>query len=286
MDLDKCNETWEKLDWKKSGNGAIKEKEFSVFWRDSGLCGVKYRYSPYYGCDVVVATSSSGMVYIFDYESGEMLFSMYDSIANNVDISLYNAHSAEILPNGDLVVATSGYAEGGAQYENGGLHYYPAGSTERVAFLSLPFAHAVLWDDENQWLWAVGFEGVVGVDVISSGARASLEKIEEVGCKKSKFTGHDMVPAFGMDGKYWVSDNNQVYLFDSVSGTLTRSKEYFGSAVKGMAYFEDGTMVQSTWSKYLSVYTTTPESNYKPKKTRVSITNQVYKVHTFTKDYS
>lgn len=282
LDLDDLEQQWTKLDWKKN-------KNFSPIWEknmeNSSLCGVKYRYSPYYDTHVVLATGSNGKVYAYDYETKQRLWCVVDRIDNNVDISLYNAHSIEMLPNGDIIVATSGYAGGKADYENGGLHYYPAGSTTRSAFLSLPFAHAVLWDPSNECLWSIGYEGVVAVKITGEGTDATFSKIPEKSLKKSKFTGHDMVPVYGQDGKFLISDNGSVYLFDSDALTLTKSEYYSSSSVKGMAYFEDGTFIASTWAKQFKVYYNVTGNGGAPKATIAYLSHKVYKIHVMTDQY-
>ena len=288
LDLDNCQGNWSLINWKNS-KSTVKVKEFSTNG-DTNVSDVKYRYSSYYKKDVLIATSSMGMVGIIDYNATSseegLLFYVHDFIDNEQEISLYNAHAAEILPNGDVVVATSGYQNDsdGSYYRNGGLHYYPAGSNQRAAFLSLPFAHAVLWDDQNQCLWAVGFEGVVAVKVNGSGENVTMEKIADKGCRKTNFIAHDMVPAYGMDGKYWVTDYDRIYLFDSVTGKLTISSKYTKASVKGVAYFEDGTMLQSTWTKILTLYTIN-SANSKLEKRSLSVPGQIYKVRTFSKNY-
>lgn len=288
LDLDEREDDWRNMNWIKSG---AKTRIWEMDLGDSSICGVKYRYSPYYQKDVILVTSSAGKAYILDYEEKTILWQVNDRINNNFDISLYNAHSIEMLPNGDIVIASSGYAEQGCSYENGGVHYYPAGSTTRGDFYNLPFAHAVHWDPDNECVWTVGFEGVVALKVTGEGKNARFSKINELSYAKNQFTGHDLVPAFGMDGKYWISDNDSVYLYDSATQTLARSRDYVASAVKGIAYFEDGTMIlspatENTYSKMLEVYVTTPQTRYKPRKNLVPTAEGVYKIHVFTKDYN
>lgn len=289
LDLDNCKGDWSLANWKKS-NSTVKVKEFSTNG-DTNVSDVKFRYSSYYRKDVLITASSVGIVRILDYsatsQKNAVLFEMRDFIPNEKEISLYNAHAAEILPNGDVVVATSGYQndKDGSYYRNGGLHYYPAGSKTRAAFLSLPFAHAVLWDDKNECLWAVGFEGVVAVKISGYGSNATMEKIEGMGCKKTNFTGHDMVPAYGMEGKFWVTDNSRVYLFDSATGELSKADQYTKGAVKGAAYFEDGTMVQAHWTKNLTLCLIN-EAGAASQKITLALPQQIYKVRTFSKNYT
>ena len=288
LDLDEREDDWKNVNWIKSGS---KTRIWEMDLGDSAICGVKYRYSPYYQKDVILVTSSAGKAYILDYEAKTILWQVNDRIDDDFNISLYNAHSIEMLPNGDIVIASSGYAEHGANYENGGVHYYPAGSTTRGDFYSLPFAHAVHWDPDNECVWTIGYEGVVALKVTGEGKQARFSKIKELSYAKTQFTGHDLVPAFGMDGKYWISDNNSIYLYDSATQTLSRSRDYVASSVKGIAYFEDGTMVispatENTYSKMLEVYVTTPKTQYKPSKNLVQTAEGVYKIHVFTKDYN
>ena len=286
LDLNKSD--MKNVDWRTDTSLA----EAIIYTMNYGMDSAKYRYSPYYQQDIIVATSSEGYLYVYEYNpkenSYQRLLFVFDCKANEQEISLYNAHSAEMLPNGDIVVATSGYQKDGdgSNYRNGGIHYYPAGSNKRSAFLSLPFAHAAVWDDKNQCLWAIGFEGIVAIKINGSGENVTLEKIEGKGYKaKSAFRGHDMVPAFGMDGKYWVSEEEGVYLFDTANNTLTKAEQYSYDKIKGMAYFADGTMIMSDWTKYLLTHVVDPATQ-KTTATPCAIKNQVYKINVFTKNYS
>lgn len=283
LDLDDLNRNWMHLDWKKRGND-FKEL-WSVDLKNDDLCGVKYRYSSFYGTHVVLATASTGQAYAIDYRSKQVLWSVNDCSYDKDVISLYNAHSIEMLPNGDIIVATSGYGEGDARYKNGGLHYYPAGSNTRSEFLSLPFAHAVLWDPTNKCLWAIGYEGVVAVKITGEGEGAFMTKIPEMSYEMSYFSGHDMVPAFGMKGKYWISDSSNVYLYDTATKEMTRHDTYSMASVKGIAYFEDGTFIASTWGDLLTIFVTAPEYDYKPRINISYISTKIYKIHTMTAQY-
>lgn len=285
LDLD--NGSWGNLDWKANPDLVVAKIQVG----DLALDSARYRYSSYYGKDVIIATSSDGKFYIYEYTPDaavcKQLFRVTDSKANEQEISLYNAHSAEILPNGDVVIATSGYQKDGdgSNYRNGGIHYYPAGSKKRAAFLSLPFAHGVVWDDKNQCLWSVGFEGIVAIKIKGSGENVTMEKIKGKGYKASKeFHGHDLVPAYGLDGKYWVSDGEAVYLFDTATNKLTKAKEYNYENIKGIAYFEDGTTVLSDWTPYFVTHVVDPLTQ-KTTKYPSALPGKVYKVNVFTKNY-
>ena len=293
LDMNKVNKDWVKLDWKTSSNSSV------CVWSSNSIrdfCGVKYRELPT-GEKYVLATSSSGYAYIIDYKTKQTVATLTNYLSSpKKDGALYNAHSIEMLPNGDVIVACSGYQVDNTSYnyQNGGLRYFKrkkSGSTvsyEYKGYLTVPFAHAALWDPSANCLWTIGFEGIVAVDINTSSC--TMTKNTAKSLKRSSFTGHDMVPAFGMDGCFWVSDNSYVYLFDSATKTLKRNTTYSASGVKGMAYFEDGTMVTSNWSKKLTVYVNNPYDNnkgYKIAETEVAIkgSGTYYKIHTCTAKY-
>ena len=195
----------------------------------------KLRYSEYWKKDVVIFCGSAGWVGIVDYETKELLFE---------DKPGYGPHSVELLPNGDLVVACSGNSTA----ENGRILYYPltTGRTTAASTLALKSAHGICWDPTNEVLWVLGGDEIIACTVkggklsAESGMGASLKKIGHGG-------GHDLVPVYGNPGRYWVSCSKAILQFDASKGTLTagfsRSKDYNGASVKGIAWFPDGTMI-------------------------------------------
>lgn len=291
LDLNRLKQDWMALDWKNPENASAVIWE----WSRKGIefCGVKYRELPT-GEQYVLAVDSFGQVFVIDYRTTEVAYVLKDErgTESTDPDSLYNAHSAEMLPNGDIIVACSGYGEESWDYENGGLRYFKLSGSNYVlkSTLSLPFAHAVLWDPSENCLWSVGYEGVVSVDVDTDAGE--MTKNEAKSLSDVNFSGHDMVPAFGNDGQFYVSDNNGVYRFDAAAKTLTRSSDYSGGTVKGIAQFEDGTVVTSNWTNYLYVYVPMTEENdrgYRVQRIPVPIGNNrnttIYKVHTCTPRY-
>ncbi|MBQ5743119.1 MAG: hypothetical protein IIV79_02870 [Clostridia bacterium] len=291
LDLNRVDQDWKKLDWKKPENSSV------VLWKWEynylEFCGVKYRELPT-GEKYVLAVSSSGYVFVIDYETREVAYFLSNdrSVANTDMKSFYNAHSAEMLPNGDLIVACSGYAERGWNYQNGGLRYLKRTEHgyEMTDTLSLPFAHAAHWDPSENCLWSIGFEGIVAVNLDTENGKMTKNAAKSL--KKNDFTGHDIAPAFGMDGFFYVSDHSTVYLFDSATKTLKNMADYSRSGVKGIAHFEDGTLVTSTWSNAVVIYVKRAADNangYTVKRNWATLgentATQVYKIHTFTSKY-
>ena len=291
LNLNRLKQDWTRLNWK------AEEDSSAVIWEWSRpgteFCGVKYRELPT-GEQYVLAVDSVGQVFVIDYRTVEVEYRLADDggTRSTDPDSLYNAHSAEMLPNGDIIVACSGYGEGSWNYENGGLRYFKQSGSSYVlkSTLSLPFAHAILWDPSEECLWSVGYEGIVAVDVDSD--MGTMEKNEEKSLSESYFTGHDMVPVYGKDGQFYVSDSGSVYLFDVAAKTLTRSSDYSLSNVKGIAQFDDGTVITSNWTNYLYVYQTMTQPDKRGNHVQripIAIGNdrdtQIYKVNTCTPKY-
>ncbi len=263
-------------------------EETCVVWEwdggDANLAGVKFRESSYYNTYVVLAAASGGWAKVIDYGSKKELWS--------VDKNIHNAHSIEMLPDGDIIVAACGHGE--KEYTDGGLHYYPAGSTEEAAFLELPCAHAALWDPEKEVLWSVGYEGIVAVKITKTDGKVTLTKVPDLGVKKREFSGHDMVPA-SEPGTFWVSDHPSLYLFDSNKNTLTKNIPYTDVGIKGIASFADGTMVMSvanTGKPMATVFSQAVTVKLKEsahgkivKKDILFSDREFYKIHAFDENY-
>ncbi|MBQ2273763.1 MAG: hypothetical protein II337_09925 [Clostridia bacterium] len=254
----------------------------------------RLRYSPYYGCDVVVFCGSGGWVGIVSYETKELLFE--DKPGNG-------PHSAELLPNGDLILACSG----NSNTDNGCILYYPlsAGAKKPSSTVSLKSAHGVCYDPQQDVVWALGNREIIAIDVYGEGTMdARITAVNGMEVSLPSGGGHDLSPAYGYPGKYWVSTSKTVYVFDSVNGTVSatdlQANQYTKASVKGMAYFPDGTMVQTAHdqggtgtyrsSLFRIIYPTMSSGRVKKRIIEdVMIPHakdcHTYKVSVFTKDY-
>ena len=243
----------------------------------------------------MLGSSSGGWAGIIDYETKEILF---EALVPN------GPHSIELLPNGDLVVASSG----GDNWDTKGyLRYFPlsTGSTTHSDDLKVPSAHGVQWDPVQEVLWALQYDGVIAVQIRNYGTKdAKLVKLSDMGAtfNGKDASGHDLSPVYGQPGKYWVTAG-RVWIFDSETNTLTENYKYRSgynaSSVKGIAYFPDGTMVStpsnskgstyewSTLEMRLVYLEMSPRVEQVIVRTKtIKFTNrEFYKVHTFCKDY-
>lgn len=265
----------------------------------AGAAGMKFRHSAYWDKDVILLAQSNGWVGIIDYETKAVLFE--DKLPSG-------PHCAEMMPNGDLVIASSGNGD----EHIAGLYYYPLsqGATEYSDFTNFLGAHGVCYDPENDCLWALG-DNEVRMYTVSGygtanakcqwvqGEGASLAALEDIG-------GHNLTPVYGQPGKYWVTSIKGMWQFDTKTGELTNSyknaKDISYPNIKGMCYFPDGTIVQSGYvgeggnpeycSTALRIITMEMSggkvSRLTPRTVEIPFGEagaQIYKVQPFIKDY-
>lgn len=257
----------------------------------TSISGVRYRYSEYYKKDVIVACAAYGWVGIIDYETRSLLWEADDKVLNN-------AHSVEMLPNGDVVVAVSA--------DPGAVVYYPlsAGITDPIATVPSLWSHGVFWDPEAEQLWVLETSGVVAVSILNRGTEnVKLMRVGGMGVNfKGDGGGHAFAPIMGQPGKYWASGGKGLWVFDSEKLTLTKADKSLNvSSIKGVCSFTDGTVVEAkagfggeTLKEFGSAglrITVKEVTGNKVKSLKYVTYNAVfkerefYKVQTLTKDY-
>lgn len=259
-----------------------------------GIDSAKYRYSPYYKKDVIIACSSNGWAGVIDYEKKTVLW--------EYDIGK-GPHSIEMIPNGDVVVACSS--------DPGALVYVPlsAGITKPVSSIPSLYCHGVSWDPENEWLWVLEDDGVYAAMIRNMGtAEGKLVRVNKTPFANGEAGGHAFSPVYGEPGMYWASSGSKLWKFDAENETITTNYPRFSalthkSNIKGVAYFPDGTMVQTVaglcgndtqgWSSDGIRIITRQLSSGKVQIPKDVVTvvkfdpshREFYKVQPFTKDY-
>ena len=282
-DLDACKGDYQKLT----------DDRVSVFWEwtysgdpngryngpGSGIDSAKLRYSAYYGRDVVIACSSGGWAGVIDYENRTLL---WESDASD----LAGAHSLEMLPNGDLVVGTSGSNK---------VVYIPlsAGIEVPTDSISSFSTHGVSWDPTNKCLWILDHTSVYAVTVQNPGRNGKLQVVE--GSVVDGFSGgHAFSPVAGSPGKYWIGAGSTVYQFDTKTKTITKASDVLQQReIKGITSFADGTVIfaaanlcgkaTKTWSsdgfRIVTKDGTSTTVSFNPSH------REFYKVQPFTRNY-
>lgn len=185
----------------------------------TNVTDAKLRYSSFYGGYVVLATASGGFVGIIDYETGERLYSLD---TNNES----NPHSMELLPNGNIVVASStgNSLTVYASSQGDGNGYF-----NRAKFAG---AHGVSWDPVRKVVWAIGDYEIAAFEIKGTVEQPIIEKRSDLTCAlppckgEDGAWGHDIYPVYGTDNMYWASTVDNIYLFDTEK--LTASTEFEG----------------------------------------------------------
>ena len=162
-----------------------------------GLFGTTDECKPVENGRKILITSSGGGIALIERESKKALFY---AVAGN-------AHSAEILPGGRVVVAASNAPDGNR------LILYDLDKPEQELFSDeLPWGHGVIWDNQRQLLWALAGNNIQVYRLKDwPTEQPKLERISTIELPESG--GHDLYPVPGTN-KLFVTTSNYVWLFD------------------------------------------------------------------------
>ena len=208
----------------------------------------RLRYSEKWGTYIIMFTSSSGYVGVASYPEEKCLW--------EVELKGTSPHSIEYLPSGLVAVASSG----GSDTSKGFIRVY---STEkarnnRYASAQLTSAHAVLWDETREVLWAMGSSEIVAYEIGGDSEAPTMTKISSYGCNGMK-GGHDLSAISGNDDQVWVG-GSIIRIFDKTTGELISN--YAGSSqidagnVKCICSFPDGTAARTVATKVYADHNT------------------------------
>jgi hypothetical protein len=178
-------------------------------------------------------TSSSGYCGVASYPEEKCLW--------EVELGGTSPHSIEYLPNGMVAIASSG----GSNADKGFIRLYTAQKKgdKTYAEALLNGAHAILWDETREILWAMGYTDIVAYQ-IGNGPTPELKVIDCYGSGQMK-GGHDFSAMYGNDDMVWVG-GSIVRLFDRSTGSMISTYEgstnIDTSSVKCVCTFNDGDM--------------------------------------------
>lgn len=206
------------------------------------LDDVRIRDCAAWGGTVVGATSSTGLVVLVSYPSGECLFA--------AEMKGYGPHSIEILPNGLIAVAGSGNGNN----EKAVLRIYRASSLSDNYYVEVPLAsaHGVLWDSKEEALWALGNNelNLYTVGGTRENPTITLKKTANV-----KFGGgHDLSPVYGNPDLLWLTGSG-VFVY-------SKSKDAFLETYDGKQTINVGNVKSiNTYSNGITVTTIADSKN-------------------------
>lgn len=176
------------------------------------------------GKRVVLVSSGGGGVAKIDWDSRKPTWTARVPGSDN-------AHSIELLPDGQIVVAGSG----------GYLRFFPAGSKKYTSSSEkLPGAHGVLYNDKR--LWALGTGELRQYDIRRNSLVQAEPTIRRIG------RGHDLALIHGTtEHKMWLTNTNNVYTYDKYSRQRPQQVKgpHGGRNVKSAGNQPDGTIIQT-----------------------------------------
>ena len=230
----KENLIWEFIPTEELGWEDVTQERLSM-----SISGVKYRWSEHFNTNVVLFCTSRGAAGVIEYPSGKCLW--------KTTVTGISPHSIEMMPNGDIAVTTSG----GGDWDAGLIHYYQLGADgnyTQTCEVPLNGGHGLLWDPDNEVLWALGFPTLEAFAVqVGSDGKAALHKVEGWGCDVPDGTGHDLMSDYSNPDILWFTDNVSILQYSKSQGVML--KEFDNSkklktmpGVKGVAGFSDGTV--------------------------------------------
>jgi hypothetical protein len=202
---------------------------------------------PVYNNRYILMTASGGAVALIRISDHKLMF--YANCGNN-------PHSAEILPDGNIVTAES---------SSGEINTFVVDTLKvfgsKANTVKLGNAHNVVWDKKREYLYATA--------TIQAGTAALFRfKYDNSNPSSPKLTNqtriytfdkesgaHDLFPVYGQDDKLWLTAASAVYQFDLSTETPTCQKIYDYGDIKSICNGPDGILMlkptEEWWSEGL-----------------------------------
>lgn len=204
---------------------------------------------PVYDGTCLLMTASGGAVALIRVEDRKLLFYGKCGV-------FPNPHSAEILPDGNIVTAESRYGEICIF-----VRTEDALTSEPKSVANLADAHNAVWSEEHNCLFMTGkaADGKVSLYKFEyNGKHDNPELInqKEVYHFTNETGGHDLYPVYGEKNRLWLSAANGVYKVDvSKPETPVCEKLYSLLSIKSVSSSPDGIVMlkptESWWAEGL-----------------------------------
>lgn len=182
----------------------------------------------------ILMTASGGAVALIRVADHKLMF--YANCGTN-------PHSAELLPDGNIVTAESSAGE---------INTFVVDTVKvlgsKAATVKIGNAHNVVWDNTRGCLYATGTisAGVTALFRFSYNgdkANPALTGQTRVYTFENESGGHDLFPVYGEQNKLWLTAASAVYQFDVSTDTPSCEKVYDLAGIKSVSNGPDGTLL-------------------------------------------
>ena len=196
----------------------------------------KYREGSVFGNVIAVSGTTAG---IYEYPSKKKVWTTTETAKN--------PHSAELLPSGNFVIASS--TDGKLRlFKTAALLNNDTATAKKYTDYSLPGAHGVLWDPTYKVLWAIGDYELRAYKIQGSGKNETL--VEDTSMRISlptgKQHGHDLSPDYTDNRYLYITTNACVMMVDKEKHQLIIDFPNYtlltSTAVKGFSNNVSGTI--------------------------------------------
>lgn len=161
-----------------------------------------------------------------------------------------NPHSAEVLPDGNIVVASStGNTLKVFVYDEANPYVSKVAQT-----INAPKAHNVLWDAKRNCLWSAVDNQLIKYTYNNNRTAPALTQAFVYDLPAGNTECHDLAPVYGEDAMY-ISSVQNVFKFDIASGTFTPQAFFVTKNVKSISSGPEGyptILMRPTSSSYYS----------------------------------
>jgi hypothetical protein len=160
-----------------------------------------------YNGKYILATASGGAVALIRIADKKTIFYAYAG---------GNVHSAELLPDGNIVSASStgNYL---TVFKVDTLNY-PDQVYTRV--IPIDFGHNVVWDKQNQVLWSAAMNQLKSFKYNFDCNKPDLTLLETISIPGTE--AHDLFPVYG-ENALWLTNTTNVYKFDVATKKLVQA---------------------------------------------------------------
>ena len=175
---------------------------------------------PVFNRRYILMTASGGAVALIRLSDHKLMF--YANCGQN-------PHSAEVLPDGNIVTAES---------KSGEINTFVVDTVKvlgaKANTVKLGNAHNVVWDKKRSYLYATATkkEGVTALFRFKyDGNRSNPKLINQTTLYtfSNESGGHDLFPVYGEEDKLWLTAASAVYKFDLTGVTDATTNDFDGS---------------------------------------------------------